>query len=455
MLKTSGGKQLNSYLVIMVAASVGMFLSTLDSGIINIALPTFKTYFHAPITSISWAITGYMLAIFSTIVFFGQLSDRIGMLRIMFIGYVVFFLTSIFCALSWSLSSLILARVLQGLGASMMQANAIAIITTLSSESKRGKAIGTLGTVMGMGPILGPAVGGFILSFASWRFLFWINVPLCLIGLYAVAKLHATGEEAPSHFDSLGILLSAICLCSIIYAIMQIPTEGLTGYLQIPLLIVFVVSLIVFLWHEMRTNKPLLDLKLFNSLSFSTTALATLTYGLATSIAFMIPPFYFENIRHFSTWQVGLVALFAPLGVVIMARISGKHIHDQSALKLMLGGFCIIAISLVSLSFIQSNWPVLAITALLLLYGIGGGTFQPASIFFIMNAVPKQKQATIGAINRMIQNLGIALGATISAVYLSSKYHSHIEGIQTTWIWGFWLTLFVIVLFFIQKRVKK
>ncbi|WP_231035077.1 MFS transporter [Pectinatus frisingensis] len=168
---------------IVVVAGIGLLLSTLDTGIINVALPTLATAFHVNAASIAWTVTLYTLSIVGTIIIFGRLSDKFGHLKIYSLGLIVFTVFSVLCGFSQNILEIVGFRILQGIGASMLQATAVAIISTTVSEKHRDSAFGTLSALMGLDPVLGPSVGGAIISLCGWRWIFWINVPISIIGL--------------------------------------------------------------------------------------------------------------------------------------------------------------------------------------------------------------------------------------------------------------------------------
>ena len=168
---------------VVVTAGIGLFLSTLDTGIINVALPTLSQTFHSTVSFIAWTVTSYTLSLIGTIIVFGRLGDRVGRLKIYTWGLVLFAVSSAWCGFSQSVVEIIAFRTVQGIGAAMLQATAIAIITLSLPSERSGAALGTLGILMGLGPVVGPSVGGFLLSFADWRWIFWMNIPIVIIGL--------------------------------------------------------------------------------------------------------------------------------------------------------------------------------------------------------------------------------------------------------------------------------
>ena len=170
-------------------AGVGMFLSTLDSGIINIAIPTLFNTFKAPLTEVIWTITFYILMLAATILLFGRLAGRWGRLRIYVLGLILFALSSLLCGLANNVAWLIVFRGFQGISAAMLQATSIALITTRLSGATAAKALGIFGVFIGLGPTMRPVVGGLILSTLGWRWIFWLNIPICLLGLYGRKQL--------------------------------------------------------------------------------------------------------------------------------------------------------------------------------------------------------------------------------------------------------------------------
>ena len=169
--------------LVVLTAGIGMFLSTLDSGIINVALPILSKSFNVDASFISWSITLYTLLLTGTIIIFGRLSDKYNRLNIYSIGLTVFLISSILCGFSNNVVELITFRGLQGIGAAMLQGTATAIITTTIPEHRQGPALGTLSILLGIGPVLGPSIGGLLISIGNWRLIFWINIPFIFIGL--------------------------------------------------------------------------------------------------------------------------------------------------------------------------------------------------------------------------------------------------------------------------------
>ena len=194
--------------LVVIVAGIGMLLSTLDTGIINVALPFFKSYFETTADIAAIAVTGYTISLAVFILPFGLLSDKFGKLSFSYIGLIIFGLSSLLCGLSANIQMLIMFRIFQGIGAAALQATSASLITTLVSAEKSSSAIGVLGIMIGVGPVLGPSLGGLLLSLNSWRGIFWLNIPFVLLGLICNHKLitNISENKYAKHIDYPGSL---------------------------------------------------------------------------------------------------------------------------------------------------------------------------------------------------------------------------------------------------------
>lgn len=444
---------------VISVAGIGMFLSTLDSGIINVALPSLQEQFHAPLTSISWTISAYLLVLSGTIIIFGKLSDRYGHLRLFKWGLVVFAVSSALCGLSFNTGFLVAFRSIQGLGAAMLQASAIALVTTLIKRTRHGPALGTLSAIMAAGPIVGPTVAGLLLSIANWRWLFWINLPLCAFALWGCSNLKDPCELSKKPLNlAANLLLSFALFCSILtltfWHSLKVGAPQLLGVL----IALIILSLSLFFIWQKRASHPILPFAVFRNMDFSAALLSTLGFGAATAIVLMLPPFLLEQMGKLSPWQIGLVSFCMPLGAVISARSSGHFIKRWGGHRLMLAGLFTMMVSLIGLAFVQYRMGLLFFTLLLLIYGCGCGLFQPPSIAAVTGAVTNSEQGTASAINRMTHNFGNALGVAISAnslQLLSSAVSSNLEqAFFHAWLIALSFTCFSLIFSIRLKKIS-
>ncbi len=416
---------------------VGIFLSTLDSGIINIAIPSLLKAFGTPISTAIWTVTLYTLVLSASILLFGRLADRLGRLKIYVIGLLLFATSSLLCGAATSISLLIAFRALQGLSAAMMQATSMALITTRLDGADKAKAMGIFGVFIGLGPMMGPVVGGFILSLLNWRWIFWLNIPICLLGLYGCSKLTKVKEELhkiPMHYFNLVLLV--LSLFSLLLTMNYLSNRNTNATI---VLSIAVGLLACYLFAELKAKHPVIDLSLFKKLNFTAPMIGIIAFGGATAVAFMLPPLYFEQLRGFAAWQVGLISLSAPLGIIFSARLSAKLVAITGTLPLMLTGIGLMSLALLALTQIQLTWPVYWIFILLLCYGLGGGLFQTPCYLNITAQFAANRQAFISALIRMIQNLAIAFESAGAAMLISFQSHGHkasldlLTGIQHAW----------------------
>ncbi|MGF9769465.1 MFS transporter [Bacillus albus] len=442
----------NEKLVILIAG-IGMFLSTLDTGIINIALPFLEKEFHSTVTITAWSVTIYVMALSSTILLFGKISDRIGRFQICLYGFFIFLISSILCGLSQGMWQLILFRAIQGIGAAALQATSAALITTLVSPENRNHALGTLGVMIGLGPILGPTVGGFFISLGSWRWIFWINIPLCLIGLWACYKVSRfiKEEKNPASIDVLGNIYFTLSALLFLFSLSHETTEVMGTVPTWGYIIASIILLGIFIFHESNVKHPIIDVRLFRHSIFIVPILATIGFGVASAIIFIIPPYFLQKFTSLTPIQTGFVLLSAPLGLVIFSRIAGKFMGRFGTTLFMSIGLGIMFIAFVGLSFIEAQWSPYVLASLLFLYGIGGGIFQPANIASVMASVSKEKQGSIGAIQRMLQNVAIAFGAAVAATFMSTQSYLGTDGLiqafRYSWYIAGGLLLFNILCF--------
>ena len=438
-------KQLQD-LLITIVAGMGMLLSTLDTGIINIALPFLKEQFQTSTDIAAFTITGYTLALAISILPLGVLSDKFGKLKISYLGFVLFGLSSLFCGLINNISLLIIGRIFQGIGAAALQATSAALITTLVSEKRKNSSIGILGIMIGLGPILGPSLGGIILSLSFWQLIFLINIPFVILGIacnnFLLNKLSEKNNNR--QLDMLGITINTLMLVSLLLGLSLLNKSHLF-VVGIILILSSLLLGIIFYYVELNNKHALIDIKgLKNNPQVISYLFQTVTFGFASAMIFLLPPFIFEPSYHLEVGQTGFLVLGAPTGLVLFSRISSK-INNGNKNKLFSHiGLSIIIISLIFLLLINPNWPYQLLTLGLFIYGIGGGYFQPANIASIMQASPMEIQGSTGALQRMLQNVAISIGSAIGATCLNIWSNDLL--LATRIGWGITLILVIISL---------
>lgn len=247
-------------------------------------------------------------------------------------------------------------------------------------------------------------------------------------------------EKKLISFNIISMILFSIFIFSLLWSISIYPHQGIKNTEVLLSFCVSFISFFLFVLNEKYNSSPIINLNLFKNLLFVVPMLGTIAFGVASAIIFIIPPFFLEKFKHFSPWQVGLISFCAPLGLVLLSWVSGKLMKKYNPNKLLFAGLTIMLISLFILCFMKSNWHPIMLALLLFLYGIGGGIFQTPSISIIMGTVDQTQQATVGAINRMVQNASIAIGvsmaSTLMTVHSANKTENLIIGFKYAWLFA-------------------
>lgn len=423
---------INENLIIIVTC-LGMFLSTLDTGIINVALPKLTTDFDSTLTIMMWTVTLYTLMLVSFIMLFGKISDAIGKIKIFNVGIILFGIASLLCALATTEYYLIIFRGLQGIGAAMVQATAAALITSYISQEKQKKALGLFGMAIGLGPIFGPSLGSILLKFSNWPMIFWINIPIVvfivIINLFLIFKVKE--EKYKLNFDFVGNVLVITMLSSLILAITFIKLRFIIIFG-----LLFLISLWLFIIYERKIKFPLIHLSWFQNKAILSLLYGIFTLGGTMSLGFIIPPFYIEQNLKLNTLIVGVVNLSAPLGMVVSSQFSNKLTQKFNDYLLLILSLLFMGLSYLIIGLLQYNLQIWELVILLLLFGLGCGIYLPINTGKLLNLFQKSQQATAGSLQRMIQNLGIALYASISSItiQLFKDNHNIIQGYAVLWI---------------------
>ncbi|WP_418949052.1 MFS transporter [Phascolarctobacterium faecium] len=403
--------------LIITIAGMGMLLSTLDTGIINVALPFLENQFHTSTSVAALSVTGYTMSLAIFILPFGYLSDRYGKLKLSLIGLLLFGVGSVLCGLANNMIALISFRILQGIGAAGLQATSAALITTLIEPKHVPSALGILGIMIGLGPVLGPSIGGLFLALHLWRLIFWINVPFAALGLicnYFLIK-NVSEQQKVAPFDLWGgSVINALSVVSLLsgFSLLSNRRNLIPGVVLIAISLLFALMLYIM---ETKRNFALIDFKGLNATPKSWLyLLQTVVFG------------------------------FASAGLVIFSKVSGKYNDGHQNTGFSLLGLSIIAVALAGLCIANQYWPALAITLLLFIYGVGSGFFQPANIAAIMQVGDQASQGSLGSLQRMVQNIAIASGTAIGSTVLNLFSGRLATSIQINW--GITLAMVVVTL---------
>jgi len=413
--------------------AVGIFMSTLDGSIVNIAVPIIMKELQVSVVAVQWVIMIYLLVVTSLLFSFGRLSDIYGRRRVYGVGLLVFSTSSLFCGLAANIFWLIGARFAQGLGAAMIMACTPALIVDVFPPAERGRALGFIGSVVASGLVTGPVLGGLLLRFFSWRVIFLINIPIGLVAaflVFSVLKGSPADTVRRETFDWPGAIMLALCLGSFLLAI----THGYDwGYTSRPILLLVGLSLIStvgLVLVEQRAAHSILDRELFRIRLFALPILAAIIlFASLFSLVFLVP-FYLLNPCGYAVDHAGYLMATIFVFLFIVSPISGSLSDHIGSRLLCTCGTGIMAVSLYMIFLLPAGASVGAIVWRLALAGIGVAVFIPPNSATAMNSVPPQRRGIASATVAAARNLGMVLGVGVSGAVFNSTFLRLSHGIS-------------------------
>lgn len=440
---------------LVVIICLGLFLSTLDTGIVNIALEPLTKAFSVSLEQTGLTVTIYLLCMISALLPAGWIGDRWGQQRSMAAGFFLFALSSLFAGLSINLVQLVIARAAQGIAAALLQANALGLAGS-RPKSERLKLSTMMTLAISLGPILGPSLGGIILELWDWRGMFLINIPFCAVGLFITLKQpKMTSTSEKTNFDLVGITLLIMVLTTLSIAIYH-RNLGLSPWMGGSIALISTIGLVVFIFHQSFKKDPLIPVRLFFTMHAIRILSGTTVFGFTAGVLFAMSPILLINNTGLSYQQVGLVCTGAPIGLamsIIVRRRITQEISDIGAMRLGMG---VMTLALFALALFDKNIRSEVYFILSIFYGVGGGWFQISNMNASMDLAPNA-QSVSGGLLRLMQNLGIAIGAA-STLFLIVNFNQWFEwvgsGYGLSWlICAFLTSLSFLLLFFGNRKL--
>ena len=426
----------------LAATCFGLFMALIDITIVIVALPTIGNDLHASFSDLQWVINAYALSLAVLYVTAGRLGDIFGRKRIFMAGLGLFSLGSLFCALSNSftfgtippIDVLIGARALQGIGGSIMLPLSLAIISNTFHGRQRGAAIGIYGGVTGLAAAIGPLVGGLLVTAVSWQSIFYLNVPIGIIGiaLTSWAVRESRDERAPRSVDVFGLVTLSISMFCLVLALIQAndADKGWTSPYILTLFAIAAVALIVFVIGELRLKNPMVDPRLFRIPSYTGSAIVVFCLSAGLFGLFLFLSLYLQNFLGFSALQAGLrfVPLSAP--VLVAAPLAGAFMHRIGARWVMFVGMLLVAVAVLLMTRLsygldQSNWLVLL--PAFILGGLGNGLVNPPAADVAVGTVPRERAGMASGVNGVCRQVGIAFGVAFLGALLTNRYNSEVS----------------------------
>lgn len=411
-------KQPNKWAVLGILA-IGIFMATLDTSIVNISLPTIASYFQVPLSgAVEWVIIAYLVVIAGVLLTIGRLADMTGRKVLWVAGLIIFTLGSAICGASPTLLILIIARAFQGLGGALIMSVSPAILTGAFPAEERGRALGLNSVAVALGTSVGPTLGGLITANFSWRWIFYVNIPLGIIGVAATLLILTERQERTrGQFDPAGAFLLAVGLVALTLGLSFGQEWGWASPALIITLVVSVIAFILLVIVEHRLADPVIDFSLLHNRIFVSANISLIMSFLALfAVSFMLP-FYLEELHRLSVIESGLLLSPLPLAIAVLAPFSGALADRIGTRWLAASGLTIACIGLVLLSQLNARSSIWDIVWRLLFIGAGQALFQSPNNSALMGSAPRQRQGIAAgflATGRVIgQSVSVALAGAV------------------------------------------
>lgn len=401
---------------IFFVMAIGTFSFLLSASSINVALPIIEKEFSAPLSSIQWVVTAYLLMISSVLPIFGWAGDMTQRKYVIALGFAIFALGALFCAWSSTLEELVISRIIQGLGASMNMANSYAAITSVFPVQQRGKAFGMIGSAVALGSISGPAVGGLLLEWFGWHSIFYVVVPLSIIGFIMSIVYIPKQEKSIKYkkFDLVGSLLLVGAISGCIITLSQWGREGWSNFTIAILALLSIVFAVSFYYWEKKSSSPLIELEMFKNKIFLNGNLAGFCAFLTLNVSAILLPFYLHKIFDSTPKEIGMVLMVFPIMVIVAAPISGSLSDRYGAPKFAISGMAIMIVAMLLLALTAKCDVLWIIILVLALFGTGNGMFQSPNNSTTLAVIPVEKHGMAGSILALMRNFGSVMGAALA-----------------------------------------
>lgn len=417
-------------ILLLISVCTGAFLSHFSAGFVNIALTDISIDFSAKLSVTQWIVNGYLLSIMLFLPLVGKLADQFGKKRIHNIGYLIFAVGACGSALSPSIPILIIARVIQGSGAAMLQAVNMAIVTDAYPEKHRGKALGIISTSVGIGALLGPSVGGFFIEAFSWHMLFWTVVPIS-IGAYFMAQKFIPKDRTfqDSRFDYKGSIYFGVGIVSFVFVLNSIG-EGVIKIYLLVIACVSVAGFLFFFFHSKKEEHPFIQPSIFSSPIVKAGGLILMISYCAAFASTVILPFYLRGVLGFSADQSGLLLMCYPLFLAVLGPISGSLSDRFGGVKVVVIGLGLLCITMLGLSFLSPGTSLTTLIVLLSLLGLSMGILTSPNYSIMMLYVPLQYLGMMSSTIALLRNIGMVIGTALAITFMNTW----LDGTITDWM---------------------
>jgi EmrB/QacA subfamily drug resistance transporter len=433
----------NRRIGILLICSMSLLIVGLDVTIVNVALPSIGRELHATVSGLQWTVDAYTLVLASLLMLSGSTADRLGRRRTFVIGLTVFSVGSLLCSLAPSLGLLVVFRMLQAVGGSMLNPVAMSIITnTFTDPRERAQAVGVWGAVVGISMALGPVLGGLLVSSAGWRSIFWINIPVGVVAI-TLALRYIPESKAPRarRFDPVGQVLMIVLLATLTYGIIEAPSRGWSSPQILVAFASAAAALVGFLLYEPRRDEPLIDLRFFRSIPFASATVTAVAAFAALGGFLFLNTLYLQEVRGLSPLRAGLDTLPMALMTMLASPLSGRIVgHRGARLPLVVSGIAL-ASACAMLVAVDAVTPFTWLFAAYVVFGIGFGLVNAPITNAAVSGMPRAQAGVASAIASTSRQVGQTLGVAVVGALVTSRLHGSIHADLASASHAGWWTL--------------
>ncbi|MBN2418455.1 MAG: MFS transporter [Deltaproteobacteria bacterium] len=401
--------------LILGAVMMGVIMGPIDASIVNVVLPSIAVDFQVDYALAQWVPTIYLLAICSFILFYGRLGDIYGYKKVFLSGLICFAISSLFCGFSQNIWMLIFFRALQGLMIAMQMALGMAIVTVAFPPKERGKAIGIYASGIAVGLMLGPVLGGVIAHFLSWRFVFFINVPIAFFATILGYRVIPGGKREPEQrLDITGAVLAFIFLFSLLLYTNRAKSWGWFSGVGVTMLVIIIIFGFLFFRVELKSGHPMLNLSIFKNRRFSFSCLSSLLNFVALNSIVFLTPWFLADALMYDAFRIGTTMMAFAVVTFFMGPVSGALSDRIGSRGLGFTGMIILSFGLFMFSRLTADARTIDVVWRLAVCGLGGGLFQSPMNSAAMGSAPDQFRGIASSILAMMRNVGMVFGIAIA-----------------------------------------
>ena len=406
----------------LAAVAFGLFMIMLDNTVVNVALPSIQRDLDMQLSELEWIVSGYALTFAALMLIGGKLADAYGRRLVFVIGIAIFTLASLACGLASSGETLIAARVAQGVGAAMMNPATLSIIAVTFPPRQRGTAIGIWAGTSALALALGPLIGGLLTEHASWNWIFFVNIPIGVLGIAASFLLiDESRDESHERLDLPGLATSGLGLFTLTYGLIEANNYGWGSARIVGAFVIAAVSLTIFILLERRQRAPMLDLTLFRNRTYVGANLAMLLVALAMFGVFFFVSLYMQNVLGYSAVEAGAAFLPMTVLIIVIAPLAGRASDRWGSRWLIAGGMVLLAVQLAYFSQLSDDATFWVLLPALVLGGFGMSMTMTPSSAAAMRAVPVEKAGIGSAVLNACRQVGGSTGIALMGAIMASR----------------------------------